>query len=122
MKNSIHRIILFILILVSLATSAFIVFYYWTADSINDLRTLPTVLLTSIIFFILAQLIKRYVKKKMKWYDWVYYLGLIAILLPLPLFLSKGEWMFSITKYGSLLIIIPSIIELFELIAQGKRT
>ncbi|MEX2484090.1 MAG: hypothetical protein WED10_06015 [Brumimicrobium sp.] len=120
MKNSIRRILHFILILVSLVSASFIVFYYWTASNINDLRKLPTVLLTYIIFFILAQLIKRYVKKQMKWYDWIYYLGLIAILIPLPLFFSSGEWMFSVTKYGSLLLFIPSVIELFVLVAKGK--
>ncbi|MEX1191329.1 MAG: hypothetical protein WEA99_05095 [Brumimicrobium sp.] len=120
MKNSIRRILHFILILVSLVSASFIVFYYWTASNINDLRELPTVLLTYIIFFILAQLIKRYVKKQMKWYDWIYYLGLIAILIPLPLFFSSGEWMFSVTKYGSLLLFIPSVIELFVLVAKGK--
>jgi len=120
-KQSIQRIIHFILVIVLLATSIFTVFYYWTATTTSDLRNLPTSLLTVIIFYILAQLIKRYVKKSMKWYDWIYYLGLIAILLPLPLFSSEGDWIFSTTKYGSLLLFIPPLIELLELILSKKK-
>jgi MFS superfamily sulfate permease-like transporter len=120
-KKSIQRVIHFILVIVLLATSLFTVFYYWTATSTTDLRSLPTSLLTIIIFYIIAQLIKRYVKQATKWYDWVYYLGLIAILLPLPLFSSEGEWIFSTTKYGSLLLFIPPLIELFELLLSKKK-
>lgn len=121
MKKSIQRVIHLILVIILLATSIFVVFYYWTSSSVDDLRSLPTSLLTVIIFYILAQLAKRYVKKMMKWYDWIYYLGLVAILLPLPLFLSEGDWIFSTTKYGSLLLFIPPLIELFELVLSKKK-
>lgn len=85
------------------------------ADQIIELRTLPTGFLIAVIVYILTQLIKRYLQKKMPWYNWLYYLGLIAVVLPLPLFSVQGDWIFSVTRWGSLFLVIPPLIEIIAL-------
>ena len=107
-----------LMIILLIASGTYIVFYYWTANNVSDLRNLPQLLLTSIIIYLLIQLIKRFINKRNSWYDWFYYIGLITILTPLVLLSSSGEWIFNLTRYGSLFFVIPPIIEL--LISKRK--
>lgn len=115
------RILRFVLIVVLLLTSIYIVFYYWSASELEDLRDLPSILLTTVVIYIAVQLIKRFVRKKVAWYDWFYYLGLIAVLLPLMTFTASGDWIFDVTKYGSFFLVFPPLVELLELIATNKK-
>jgi len=86
------------------------------ASEISDLRALPTSFLIVVVVYILAQLIKKFVQKKMPWYNWLYYIGLAAIVVPLPFFSVQGTWVFSVTRYGSLFLLLPPTIELLFLI------
>lgn len=115
------RILRFVLIIVLLLTSSYVVFYYWSASELEDLRNLPSILLTAIVIYIAVQLIKRFVRKKVAWYDWFYYLGLVAVLLPLMTFSASGDWVFDVTKYGSLFLVFPPLVELLELIGTNKK-
>lgn len=114
------RILQFVLIIVLLATSAYIVVYYFNVRDISQLRDLPSVLLSAIVIYIVIQLVKRFIKKKVEWFDWLYYIGLVAILLPLMMFSASETWIFDLTKYGSLFLLFPPIIELLKLIASKK--
>ena len=109
------RILKLILATALLIISFYVVFYYWTTDTFSDLRELPPTLLSAIIIYLALQLIKRYIKKTVSWYDWLYYVGLGAILSPLMLLTSTAEWLFDVTKYGSLFILAPPLIELISL-------
>ena len=115
------RILQFILIVALLASSAYVVLYYWTVDgNAEKLRELPTTLLSAIIVYIALQLLKRFIKKKIEWFDWFYYIGLIAVLLPLMLVTASSDWIFDITQYGSLFLVLPPLIELLQFIAAKK--
>jgi len=102
-----------------MASALYVFVYYMLADEILDLRTLPTGFLIAVIVYILAQLIKRFLQKKMPWYNWLYYLGLIAVIVPLPLFSVQGNWVFSVTRWGSLFLLIPPLIE-FLILVKSK--
>lgn len=110
------RILKLILATALLIISFYVVFYYWTTDTFSDLRELPPTLLSAIIIYLALQLIKRYIKKAVSWYDWLYYVGLAAILSPLMLLTSTAEWLFDVTKYGALFLFAPPLIELISLI------
>jgi hypothetical protein len=115
-KNKLNKGLHYLLLLV-LITSAFYIFiYYLLANEILDLRSLPTSFLIAVIVYILTQLIKRFLQKKMPWYNWLYYIGLIAIIIPLPLFSVQGNWVFSVTIWGSLFLITPPLIEFLVLL------
>ena len=118
-KNKINRGILYLLLVVLIAAALYIFFYYVMANSITELRTLPTSFLIAVIVYILAQLIKRFIQKKMPWYNWLYYLGLFAVIIPLPLFTAQSNWLFSVTRYGSLFLLIPPVVE-FVLLLKRK--
>ena len=113
--NKFNRSVLYLLLVILIATALYVFVYYLMANEITDLRSLPTSFLIAVIVYILAQLIKRFIQKKMPWYNWLYYLGLIAVIIPLPLFSVQSNWVFSVTRYGSLFLLIPPVIEFFVL-------
>lgn len=110
------KLFLQFLVFVLLICAVLINYYYWTVSDIDELRYLPPYLLTGLIVYIGAQLLKRYLKKKIAWYDWLYYGGLIAIVLPLLAFFGAGEWMFSITSYGALFFLVSPLIESIQML------
>lgn len=107
-------------VIILLVAAAFINYYYWTTSSLDDLRYLPPYLLTSIIVYIGIQLLKRYSKNKLQWYDWLYYIGLLTSVLPLITFFTFGEWLFNATRYGALFFLFSPLIELITLIFFDK--
>src|SRR5690554_8090404 len=116
--NKLNRVTLYLLLIVLIVSGLYVFSYYMLANEITELRTLPTSFLIAVIVYILAQLIKRYIQKKLPWYNWMYYLGLIAVIVPLPLFSVQGNWVFSVTRYGSLFLLIPPLVELIVLIKK----
>lgn len=120
--NKFNRGILYLLLVVLIAAALYVFIYYLMANSITDLRSLPTSFLIAVIVYILAQLIKRFIQKKMPWYNWLYYVGLIAVIIPLPLFSVQSNWVFSVTRYGSLFLLIPPVIEFILLMKKKSRS
>jgi len=114
------RVVQFIFIIGLLLSSGYIAFYYWTINSVESLRNLPTTLLTALIVYIAIQLVKRLIKRKIEWYDWLYYIGLVAVLLPLLFIGVSSDWIFDVTKYGSLFLVLPPLIDLLKIIGASK--
>lgn len=118
MKSKMSRTIHIITAIFLLAIAVLITGYYLFAESFEDLKNVPTTLYVASIVYILIQLIKRNVIKKMPWYDWLYYLGLIAIILPFAL--PEKEWLFRLTIYGSLALVVPPLLELIQLMTRKE--
>lgn len=102
--------------------SIYVVIYYWSLSTLEELRELPSSLLTVVIAYLAIQLLKRQIIKTMNWYDWLYYIGLIAILSPLVLVTSTADWLFDLTKYGSHFLLLPPFIEIILLAMKGKES
>jgi len=120
-KNKLNKGVNYLLLVILIASALYVFVYYMLANEILELRTLPTSFLIAVIVYILTQLIKRFLRKNMPWYNWLYYLGLIAIIIPLPLFSTQGNWVFSVTRWGSLFLLIPPLIE-FLVLLKSKPT
>lgn len=108
------------LVVVLLICAVLINYYYWTASELEDLRHLPPFLLTSLIVYIGIQLLKRYLKKKLEWYDWMYYVGLVAAVLPLITFFSSGEWLFTVTSFGALFFLFSPLVEFIKMLLSSN--
>jgi hypothetical protein len=111
MSKSIIRFMRLFFAIILLALSLFIAYHYWFVLSVSQLRDIPTLVMSSLILYIVLQLIKRMLVKKMEWYEYSYYLGLIGVLLP---FIVPGnsDWMLSLSRYGVLFLFVPPIGEL----------
>lgn len=118
MSSKFNRTIHVLTSIVLLAIAVLITGYYLFANSYADLKNVPTTLYVAAIVYILIQLIKRNITKKMPWYDWLYYLGLGAIILPFAL--PEKEWVYSLAIYGSLALVAPPLIEILTLLMKKK--
>lgn len=109
LSDNIRRLIERLIIVIMLACAGYIIYYYWNTQELVDLRNLPMLLISAIMLYIVCQLAKRFLFKTMGWYDWLYYVGLISILMPLLLKQETGSWLHLITDYGSLFLLVPPI-------------
>lgn len=109
LNDNVKRLIERLVIIIMLACAGFIIYYYWNTQELENLRSLSMLLISAIMLYIICQLVKRFIFNKMGWYDWVYYIGLISILMPLLLKQETGEWLHAITDYGSLFLLVPPI-------------
>jgi hypothetical protein len=107
-------------VVILLAAAIVINYYYWTTSELDELRYLPPYLLTSFIVYIGIQLLKRYSKKKIQWYDWLYYVGLFSAVLPLITFFTFGDWLFQATRFGAIFFILSPLIELIKMLFFNK--
>jgi cellobiose-specific phosphotransferase system component IIC len=103
----------FSLIILAILLSLYINYYYLQVNNFDAVRNLPQSVLTAIIAFLAVQLIKRSIKKKNAWYDWIYYAGLMGILSPLLLVTSTADWLLQLAKYSGLFILLSPSLELF---------
>lgn len=114
------KVLLVFLVAALLICALVVNYHYWSATEIVELRELPPFLLTSLIVYIGVQLLKRYIYKQIEWYDWFYYIGLIAVVLPLISFFSSGEWLFSVTKYGALFFLLPPAVGIIKVFTKSQ--
>jgi uncharacterized membrane protein len=113
MGKSIQRFLHLLMLIILLPISAYVLMYYWTNSSSEGLRVLPTLIWSSIIVYIVIQLIKRLITKRVEWYEYTYYLGLSAILIPFVI-PANPEWLFSVTRYGTIFLAFPPVMELIR--------
>lgn len=100
------------MLVVSLATGAVITSYYWMHSNLEDIVYVPLYIMILSFVYILAQILKRSILKKQYWWDWLYYIGLIAMVV--PTFLGKestATWWHLITDIGTLFLIVPVVLD-----------
>lgn len=115
MTYKLKQILLYTLLIILILSGTYVFLYYIIASEISQLRTLPPLFLVIIILYILVQLGKRFLQDEIKWYNYLYYVGLAAVVIPLPLFSLQENWIFVVTRFGSLFLIISPVIEFIEL-------
>lgn len=108
-----------ILLTALLALSIIIVRYYWQAETLDAIRILPRDLKFLFLFYILVQVLKRWMYKVRNWWDWIYYIGLAAAMLPV-FFATKGNALIfhRITDYGSLVLVLPVVLDFYTLLKR----
>ncbi len=110
MKNSklLKILILVIMFLLGNAVSM----YYWSNDSLNSMLKVPLFIMIFVLIYILLQILKRYLYKEKKWWDWLYYIGLIVIVIPTYFATENNLTTFqTITDFGSLFLVIPLLFD-----------
>ena len=105
----------------SLLCALYIVNYYMGAEVLSDIRLLPNDMLVAISIYIVLQLIKRFLLKKMYWFDWLYYLGLVSILIPMLLKYEQGEWLHDVCDFGSLFLAISPLFGAIVLLIRPRE-
>ncbi|GAB5418083.1 MAG: hypothetical protein Crog4KO_31630 [Crocinitomicaceae bacterium] len=66
--------------------------------------------------YVLLQVVKRFTHQRRYWWDWLYYIGLAAAMLPTFLASAESEGlMHIITDFGTPFLAIPVMLDLYTL-------
>lgn len=120
MTYKIKHFLLLVVLLVLIAAGTFVFGYYITASEPSDYQNLSLTFLLIVMLYIAGQLTKRFLQEKAPWYGWLYYIGLISVVAPLPLIGLMDDTIIKVTRFGSLFLILPPLIE-FVLLVRKKE-
>jgi len=88
----------------------------------DGIQMLPMHLVILSFVYVLLQILKRYLFKRKNWWDWLYYIGLVSIVLP-TFFVNETNTDFYhlLTDYGTFFLIIPILLDGTQLVnTKGK--
>lgn len=115
-KNLIIRLAL----VVKLILAVLICSYFWDSSTLEEIRQLPMMVLIMCVVYIGLQMLTRRLTNSQNWWDWVYYVGLLCIMIPVSIANEKNEVLFhAMTDYGTILLIIPVLVDGWFLIRSN---
>ncbi len=112
---------LFIVIAITgrLFLSFLICTYFWKSDDLNSIQQIPIYILALTAIYIGLQLLTRKLSQVQNWWDWVYYFGLLSIMLPNLFATNSNQHIYHfISDYGTICLIIPAMIDGWNLIMK----
>ena len=108
-----------LLIIVSLILGSGIIYYYWTVNDLRAIKYLPLNVVFMSFGYVLMQILKRYLFATNNWWDWLYYLGLLGVVLPLFIANESNQWFFHLlTDYASFFLLIPMLMDAIVVLKQ----
>lgn len=114
------KLVRVVMLVAMLACAAIIVTYYWRNETLDAIIQVPMYIMIIALVYILIQILKRSMYKEQRWYDWLYYIGLIAIMLPTVLANEGNASIFHVlTDFGTLFLIVPVLLE-GKVVVNGK--
>ncbi|MFT5861017.1 MAG: hypothetical protein ACI865_003135 [Flavobacteriaceae bacterium] len=120
MKNK--KIIRLLVLLGGFVLAGFIIKYYWSATQLSELTVVPLCLMFIALGYILLQMLRRYLFKGQNWWDWLYYIGLSSMMLPIFFATPTNLNMFNlIADYGSFFFAIPLLLEVKLLMTKSEE-
>ena len=112
-----------LLILAKLFLSATIVLYFWNVNTLVEITKLPLYVLILTVVYIGFQMVTRRFSNKQNWWDWIYYIGLAAIMLPVVMAKPENEKIFHLlTDFGILFLLLPVLIDGYNFVKNQKET
>lgn len=107
-----NRKIFIVLLLLSTLISGAVITYYWVHESVEASRTLPMYVVGLIFGYVLVQMAKRQLFTRRNWWDWLYYLGLLSVVLPTFFMTTRNASLFHIvTDFGVFFLLIPVFLD-----------
>lgn len=112
-----------LLILAKLFLAATITLYFWNVNTLVEITKLPLYVLILTVVYIGLQMVTRRFSKKQNWWDWIYYIGLAAIMLPVVMAKPENEKIFHLlTDFGILFLLLPVLIDGYYFVKNQKET
>jgi hypothetical protein len=114
-KVSSLRIFQVVLYAALLATSGYVIVYYWQSNHLKALTRLPQHIMVLCLVYVLLQVIKRLFVASRNWWDWLYYIGLIAAVLPTYFATSSNAASFHwFTDLGTPFLALPVLLDSYQ--------
>jgi len=102
-----------------LAVGGFIVAYYWSVDTVEGIKNVPVFIMVLCLVYVLLQILKRYLFKNQNWWGWLYYIGLLSVMIPGYMTTEENVSTFAmLADFGTLFLIIPTILDGKEIIQK----
>ena len=102
------KLLKIVMLTTMLIFAGMVIVYYWNSDSLESMKYIPMRILIFVFGYILIQISKRFVFRKQNWWDWLYYIGLIAVILPVYFVSDTSLETFQmIAKIGTISLVIP---------------
>ena len=93
--------------------------YFWKSNDLIQLQQIPISVLAIAAVYIGLQLLTRKLSQVQNWWDWVYYFGLLSIMLPNLLATNSNQHIYHfMSDYGTICLIIPAMIDGWNLILK----
>ena len=115
MKN--ENLIKVVFTLALLAIGGTVIAYYWSVEGEASLKQVPIWVMVLCFVYVLIQVVKRYILKRQNWWDWLYYIGLISVMIP-AYFSNEKNWeTFELfADFGSLFLIVPLLFDIKSIV------
>lgn len=91
--------------------------YYFRAKDQDTLIFVPLKVNLLLLGYIVLQFLKRILFKYRNWWDWIYFIGMIGLIL--PVFFGEHityNFLFVLTGAGVVLLILPPLLDSFKLL------
>jgi uncharacterized BrkB/YihY/UPF0761 family membrane protein len=113
------RFLLALSIIGKLVLSVLICWYFWSATNFISIKYIDFEVLIFTVIYIVLQLFTRKLTNVQNWWDWVYYGGLVSIMVSALLVnLENFNLFHSITTYGTLCLILPALVDGFNFVIK----
>ncbi len=108
-----HSIVGFILVVSMLIVGTLISIEYWQTEQFSSIKQVSVPIMQLALLYIALHFIKRLLFPDVKWWNWLYYIALVSIMLPVFFANSSNEniyhWMIDL---GTLFFVFPPLLEL----------
>lgn len=96
----------------SLVSGVWVLVYYWSNSGLDALKYVRFDVMIAAFAYTMVQIIKRNLLKDQQWWNWLYYPGLLSILLPISFVTESNLATFEyLPKFGVLFLILPIILD-----------
>lgn len=110
-------------IVVKLILGIMICNYFWSANDFVAIKQIPWYIVAEGLLYIAAQMLTRKFSIINNWWDWVFYFGLVSIMLTVSFgSISHVASWFLVVKSGTIALVIPAIIDFVKLLIPKRQT
>lgn len=117
-----NRYVRLVYLLAMLVLGAFIINDYWTTDQFTAIKQFSFYGMSLVFAYILLHMGKRLLWKRLRVWDYLYYIALISLISPVLWGTSKYEVLFHwIVDVGVCFFVIPIVIDLYFWTIKFKK-
>jgi hypothetical protein len=122
MHSKHKKLITFLCLITMFITSSIVIYFYWSVDDFESIHNLPVHTMATALAYLIANFIRKQLDNSKKWWDWMYFPGLAAMMY--PVLAGKEEQLYFLsllTDFGTLFLLIPVFMEGKKIIQQLKE-
>jgi formate hydrogenlyase subunit 3/multisubunit Na+/H+ antiporter MnhD subunit len=88
---------------------------YWQTEQFSAIKQVSVSIMVLVIIYIALHFFKRLIYKTINWWDWLYYIALVSIALPVLFANSLNENFYHwILDLGCTFFIIPVLVDMYD--------